>query len=262
MNLNQEASLRLLVRNTGTAEAINVRILDELPDGLDYVSSLPEANVASQSLLSWSFSSLPAGSEKVIAVKVKPVKTGAYFHAATALFQSASKAQTQVFKPLLKVDQTVSKASVLKGQPVEFKIGVTNIGDGPARNVTIRAKLSPGLRHGPDEKSDEQTLELTIPMLASNQREELDPLIVDAIQGGDQSCIVSASSPDVVPFVKEEAESIRSVQVVEPKLKLTLSAPSNASRTRSPPMRSRSRTPARRPRGRSASSRPCRSPGG
>jgi uncharacterized repeat protein (TIGR01451 family) len=227
MNLNQETTLRLVVRNTGTSDATNVRVLDELPEGLQHQSSLPEAYVAkeNESLLSWSFGSLPAGSEKIIALKVKPVKTGSYYHAATVLFQTASKAQTQVFRPLLKVDQTVSKASVLKGQPVEFKIGVTNIGDGPARNVTIRAKLSPGLRHGTDDKSDEQTLELTIPTLSPNQREELDPLVVDAIQGGDQSCIVTASSPDVLPFIKEEAECIKSVTVVEPKLKLTLSAP-------------------------------------
>ena len=195
MNLNQEATLRLLVRNTGTAEAINVKVLDELPEGLEYQSSQPEAYTAKESLLSWSMNVLPAGSEKVIAVKVKPVKAGSFDHAATVLFQTASKAQTQVFKPLLKVDQTVSKASVLKGQPVEFKIGVTNIGNGPAKNVTVRAKLSSGLRHGSDDKSDEQTLELTIPALAPNQREELDPLVVDAIQGGDQRGFISGTEP-------------------------------------------------------------------
>ena len=225
MNLNQEATLRLIVRNSGNSDAMNVRILDELPEGLTYVSSQPAANVASTSLLSWSFRTLPAGSEQVISVKVNPVKTGAYDHAATVLFQSASRSQTQVFKPLLKVDQTVNKASILKGQPVEFKIGVTNIGDGPARNVTIRAKLSPGLRHGTDDKSDEQTLELTIPTLAPNQREELDPLVVSAIQGGDHTCTVTALSPDVIPFTKEEAESIKTISVVEPKLKLSILAP-------------------------------------
>jgi uncharacterized repeat protein (TIGR01451 family) len=225
MNLNQEATLRLVIKNNGASDAMNVRILDELPEGLNYISSQPPANVASISLLSWSFRALPAGSEQVISVKVTPVKTGAYDHAATVLFQTASRSQTQVFKPLLKVDQTVSKASVLKGQPVEFKIGVTNMGDGPARNVTIRAKLSTGLRHGTDEKGDEQTLELVIPTLAPNQREELDPLVVDAIQEGDQACTVTALSPDVIPFTKEDAENIKTVTVVAPRLNLAISAP-------------------------------------
>ena len=43
MNLNQPAILRIVVRNTGTSDAINVRVLDELPDGLEYQSSQPEA---------------------------------------------------------------------------------------------------------------------------------------------------------------------------------------------------------------------------
>ncbi len=262
MNLNQPAILRIVVRNTGTSDAINVRVLDELPDGLEYQSSQPEAYTAKESLLSWSMNVLPGGSEKVITVKVKPVKAGSFDHAATVLFQTASKSMTQVFKPRLKVDQTVSTTNVLKGQAVEFKIGVTNIGNGPAKNVTVRAKLSPGLRHGTGEKNDEQMLELTLPTLAPNQREELDPLVVDAIQGGDQSCTVTALSPDVIPFVKEESESVKLVTVVQPLLHLSLAAPTQALRTRSGPMRSRSTTPARRLPGRSAWSRPCRSAGG
>ena len=225
MNLNQPAILRIVVRNTGTSDAINVRVLDELPEGLEYQSSQPEAYTAKESLLSWSMNVLPGGSEKVIAVKVKPVKAGSFDHAATVLFQTASKSMTQVFKPRLKVDQTVSTTNVLKGQAVEFKIGVTNIGNGPAKNVTVRAKLSPGLRHGTGEKNDEQMLELTLPTLAPNQREELDALVVDAIQGGDQSCTVTALSPDVVPFVKEESESVKTVTVVQPLLHLSLAAP-------------------------------------
>ena len=225
MNLNQPATLRIVVRNTGTSDAINVKVLDELPEGLEYQSSQPEAYTAKESLLSWSMNVLPAGSENVITVKVRPVKTGSFDHAATVLFQTASKSLTQVFQPRLKVNQSVSKTSVLKGQAVEFKIGVTNIGNGPARSVTVRAKLSPGLRHGSGEKNDEQMLELTLPTLAPNQREELDPLVVNAIQGGDQSCTVSALSPDVVPIVKEESESIKSITVVQPLLHLSLVAP-------------------------------------
>ena len=196
MNLNQPATLRLVVRNTGSSDAINVKVHDTLPDGLEYLSSQPEAYGPKESLLSWSIPVLPAGSEKVITLKVKPVKTGPFDHAATVWFQVASKSMSQVFKPLLKVDQTVSAVNVLKGQPVSFKIAVTNIGDGPARNVTIRAKLGSGLRHGSGEKSDEQTLELTLPALAPNQREELDALEVDAIQGG----ITRVPSPPRAPM--------------------------------------------------------------
>jgi uncharacterized repeat protein (TIGR01451 family) len=231
MNLYQPATLKLLVKNTGSTDAMNVHIFDELPDGLQYISSQPEAHVAGESsLLSWRMNTLPAGSEHVITIKVKPVKTGPFDHGATALFKIGSKSRTLVLQPRLKVEQTVSPAKVLKGQQVEFKVRVTNVGDGPARDVRIQAKLTPGLRHGSGERGDEQTLELTLPDLASGQHEELDPLVVDAIQGGEQSCTVTAESPDVVSSKNDAegvkgAESVKTVLVVEPKLQLTLKGP-------------------------------------
>jgi uncharacterized repeat protein (TIGR01451 family) len=229
INLNQPATLKLVVKNTGASEAMNVLIMDELPEGLQYISSQPEPYRVGDSLLSWRLSALAAGQERAILVQVKPVKTGAYDHAATVTFQTGSKARTRVLMPLLKVDQTISTAKVLKGQSVEFKVTVSNIGDGPARNVTVRAKLSPGLRHGSGERSDDQMVyELTLPTLAAGQHEELDPLVADAIQGGDQSCTVTAESPDVLPATdedKQHAQSVKTVAVVEPKLELTLVGP-------------------------------------
>ena len=228
MNLYQPTTLRLVIRNTGANEAMNVQVFDDLPDGLRYLDSQPKAYLPRESLLSWRFGVLPGGSEKIITIKVKPEKTGPYDHAATVTFQTGSKARTLVHRPRLKVDQTVSTPKVLKNQPVEFKVVVTNIGDGPARNVTIQAKLSPGLRHGSGERGDEGLSTDPIPELAPGQHQELDPLVVDAIQGDEQSCTITASSPDVIlasPEDKAEAENTKTVTVVEPKLKLTLTGP-------------------------------------
>ena len=120
--------------------------------------------------------------------------------------------------------QNPTDAKVLKNKTAEFRIAVTNTGDGPARNVIVQAKLSPGLRHDTGERNEDNSFELPIPQIGPGQREELDPLTVDATQGGAQWCKVSAKSTDVV-FVKEEAEVTRTIEVVEPKLKLTLTGP-------------------------------------
>ena len=53
MNLNKEATIKLIVRNTGTSDALNVLVLDELPEGLKHISSQPAAHVQAESLLSW-----------------------------------------------------------------------------------------------------------------------------------------------------------------------------------------------------------------
>lgn len=227
MNLNQEGTLRLLVKNTGSSDAMNVTVCDELPEGLVYVSSQPEARVVGGSLLTWRVNNLPAGSDRLITVKVKPTRSGPFEHGATVTFLTGGKARTRVLEPKLKVDlvanPTVGK--VLKGQSVTFQVVVTNTGDGPARDVTIQAKLSPGLKHESGETGDERAMfELTLPELAAGQHEKLDALVADAVLGGEQSCLVTARSGDVV-FNKDEAESLKTVTVVEPKLKLALKGP-------------------------------------
>jgi len=227
MNLQREATLKLIVRNSGTSDALNVDVHDELPDGLQYVSSQPEMNLTADKHLSFRIAALPAGSDRVITIKVKPTQTGPFEHAATVRFETGCKSRTTVLEPKLKVDvianPTVGK--VLKGQTVEFKVSVTNNGTGPARNVAIQARLTAGLRHESGQHNDEQMLyELTLPELMPGQTERLDTLVADAILGGDQGCTVTAKSPDVIP-IKEDAEVTKTVAVVEPKIKLALTAP-------------------------------------
>ena len=227
MNLKQEATLKLIIRNSGTSDALNVDVQDELPEGLQYVSSQPEMRVTADSHLSFRINTLPAGSDRVITIRVKPNQTGPFEHAATVKFETGCKSRTRVLEPKLKVDVIANPTvgRVLKGQTVEFKVSVTNSGDGPARNVAIQAKLTPGLRHESGERSEDQMLyELMLPELAPGQTEKLDSLVADAIIGGDQGCTVVAKSPDVV-FNKDDAEVTKTVVVVEPKIKLALKAP-------------------------------------
>ena len=228
MNLTKQATLKLIVRNTGIGDAFNIRVDDELPDGLKFISSQPEMRVSGGGQhLSLLFNHLPGGSDRVITIKVQPEKTGPFDHTATVRFETGCKSRTTVLQPRLKVDiianPTVGK--VLKGQQVEFNVSIQNTGDGPARNVAIQAKLSKGLKHESGPKGDEPMVyELTLPALAAGATEKLDPLVADAILGGEQSCTVTASSDDVVPN-KEEAENIKRIEVVEPQLKLALEGP-------------------------------------
>ena len=202
-------------------------IQDELPEGLQYVSSLPEMHVAAGNHLSYKIPTLAAGSDKVITVKVKPTKTGPFDHAAMVRFESGCRSRTRVLEPKLKVDVVAnpSTGKVLKGQPVEFKVTVTNLGDGPARNVSIQAKLTPGLRHDVGSKNDDPVLyEIPLAELLPGRSEHLDTFVADAVIGGQQSCTVTAKSPDVV-FVKEDAEMVSTIAVVVPQLELHVLGP-------------------------------------
>ncbi len=226
MYLNQEATLKLIVRNTGKSDALNVTVTDELPEGLQFVTSQPEATRLGDAL-TWPIGLLPAGSDRLITLRVRPTKPGSFEHGATVKILTGSKSRTRVLQPKLKVDlvSTPTPGKVLKGQSVEFKVSVTNTGDGPARNVAIQAKLTPGLRHETAPRGDEQMMyEITIPVIGPGRTETLDPLVADALIGGEQSCTVSAKSDNVV-FNKDDGQSTKTVQVVEPKLKLTLNGP-------------------------------------
>jgi len=226
MYLNQEATLKLIVRNTGKADALNVTVTDELPDGFQFINSQPEATRVGDAFI-WPIDLLPSGSDRLITLRVRPTKSGSFEHGATVKVLTGSKSRTRVLEPKLKVDlvATPTVGKVLKGQSVEFKVSVTNTGDGPARNVAIQAKLTPGLRHETAPRGDEQMMyEITIPVIGAGKTETLDPLVADALIGGEQSCTVIAKSDDVV-FNKEDGQSTKTVSVVEPKLKLTLNGP-------------------------------------
>jgi len=225
MNIDMESTVKIVVRNGGSSDALGVVVRDELPEGLSFVSSVPETQPVNGSLLTWSLGTLPAGTDKVIQVKVKPTRAVPLDHVATATFQAGSKARSRVLQPKLRVEiiQTPSLPQVLKGRRAEFRISVTNTGDGPARDVLVLAKLSPGLALE-GESNEANSYDLPIKMIGPGQREDLPPMIVDARMGGAQSCLVRATSPDVV-FNEAEAQSERSFEVVEPLLKLALDAP-------------------------------------
>jgi uncharacterized repeat protein (TIGR01451 family) len=220
LNRNQEAELKIVVKNTGTTDALRVAVRDVLPDGLKFLGSQPEAQRADP-LLVWKFDVVAAGAERVITVRVKPTRVGAFDHAATVSMMAGSKSRTIVREPRLKIEQTVSTVTVLKGRPVEFKITVSNPGDGPARRVIIQAKLSPGLRHESGEPNEQNLFEQTIERIDPAQRIVLDPLIAEAIQGGPQTCRVVAHSPDVSPG-SDEGMNEQAISVVEPLMKVSI----------------------------------------
>ena len=225
LNLNQTANFKVVIKNNGQTDARGVVVRDQLPEGLDFVSSVPPAEHIDR-LYAWNLGTVGAGSEKTIALVVKPMKTGAYDHAATVTLMAGGKSRTLVREPKLKVEQTVGTSKVLLGQPVQFKITVSNPGDGPARNVVVTARLSPGLRHESVEPSEQNLLEQTIDLINPGEHVALDTLMVDAKAGGEQSCRVEVSSPDVVPNAPD-AKCVQNVTVVEPKLTMKLAGPEN-----------------------------------
>jgi uncharacterized repeat protein (TIGR01451 family) len=226
VNVNKEATLSIVVKNTATTEALGVVVRDRLPEGLQFLSAQPEAVRGEGSLLVWHVNTLPAAAEKVITLRVKPTKLAPFEHAATVTVQGGSRSRTIVRQPKLKVELTGTPSNkVLRGRQVRFQVAVSNPGDGPARSVTVLARLSPGLRHESGDPNDQNLFEQTLDRIDPGQRIMLDPLVADTRDGGEQWCQVTVQSPDVVPTDGEAHSEKLTVQVSEPKLKLTVSGP-------------------------------------
>jgi uncharacterized repeat protein (TIGR01451 family) len=225
MNLHKTATVKLVVKNTGPNDAMDVVVRDQVPDGLKFLSAVPESSSpAGSSIVAWNLGNLPAGTEKTLRLDVIPERIGNYDHIATVSALTAAKAASVVREPKLKVEQTVSSSRVLKGRQVRFDITVTNTGTGPAQGVVVRSELSSGLRHPQGnvlELALDDPSDLNMPELKPGQTVRLSSLIVDTIGGGEQTCKVDVTSPDV-PDDLPDAHRIATVTVTEPRLKLTV----------------------------------------
>jgi len=220
INLNQTAKLQIVVKNTGTAEAIGVVVRDPLPPGVEFVSSVPEP-AGKGPVLSWNLGDMAARSERVIELKVKPTKTGNFDHAASVSMLTGGKARSLVQEPLLKVEVRAGAPQVLKGGQVKVFIVVSNPGTGPARNVSIEAKLSSGLFY--ESGTSVIALDPPIAQIKPGEAVELEPLVADTKVAGPQSCEVTATSPDVaVTATSPLAKSSVQVEVVEAKLGISV----------------------------------------
>ncbi|MDX2038979.1 MAG: hypothetical protein SFX72_20200 [Isosphaeraceae bacterium] len=222
MNINHPAVIKLIVRNTGNTDVSTARVRYELPKELSLLESRPEANRASADdpLLHFMLNTLAAGSERIISLRVKANAVASIDHAARVYVLAGSRARTVIQQPILKVempDPTPSK--VLKGKQTQFRIAVKNDGNGPARDVEVTAKFSAGLK-----VDENDVVGQVIPIIQPGERIELDPLLVDTYAGGEQTCKVIVSSPDVAASPNDMTIT-RSIIVTKPELTLELKGP-------------------------------------
>ncbi len=220
VNLNKEMKLSIRVRNTGSADAFNLVVRDLLPSSLEFVSASPKADEMVDAYRLWYFDRLRAQEEKTIELTVKPIEPVAFLHTPTVDFRTGAKSSTKVLKPELKVKVTAKSSRLLKGKPVDFDITVTNNGNGPAKDVEVRAIISDGFRvPGEDDKA--RSFSQILGTLGPGESQGPFPFSVDAVGSGTQSCQVIVSSPDVVPAGPESKDEA-SIEVVAPELKLVI----------------------------------------
>ncbi len=134
--------VRFVVTNKGSGAARDVRIVDELPEGL----------VTADGLRAFSLpvGSVPAGEAREVAVTLRAQRTGSFVNRASASAEGGLKADsgstsTRVVQPVLQLVKSGPEV-MYAGRSITWVLEVSNTGDGPARNLIVEDVVPAGLK--------------------------------------------------------------------------------------------------------------------
>ncbi len=130
--------VKIVVTNSGSGSARNVKVTDALPAGLTAVSGST----------TWDVGTLAAGQSKEITFNAKADKSGRYDNKATAsadngLAATSNTTSTVVTKPVLAIKAECGP-KIRIGQQTTCKFTVRNSGDGAAANVRVTPVMPSG----------------------------------------------------------------------------------------------------------------------
>jgi len=133
-------SMNITVQNTGSGPADNVKITDNLPEGLTTTDG--------QRVVSVNVGTLAAGESKPITVALKAAKTGKFDNKASVAADGGLTAESQtvstvVTQPVLTI-ACKAPERVFLGRDVAYQFTVTNTGDAACDNTTVTATLPGG----------------------------------------------------------------------------------------------------------------------
>jgi len=164
---------RIDVTNPGQLPAENVIVVDQLPEGLTFLGSDPQAT-PKVGKLQWHFDRLDPGQTQRIEINLRAERTGAFENCADVTADDGLTARdcmtTTVQIASLEVNMAgPSRAEV--GQNVTFEITLVNRGDAPATGLVLNNTFDPALEFASAATPEERSLPLrrTLEPLAPGQ---------------------------------------------------------------------------------------------
>jgi uncharacterized repeat protein (TIGR01451 family) len=215
--VGQVFNYTITVANTGRLEADGITVRDAVPEGLTYVSSQPPAIREGRDLI-WTLGVLPPGGSQVLTVAFQADRVGSYTNAVVATtpegLRADSAATTQVAAPGLAAAITGPQTGTVNN-PIEYRISVTNTGNGPATNVVLTAQFDAGLVH----ESGANPVQLEIGTLTGGQTRETS-LVLTPRQAGQLKTTVTATGDGNLVSTAQHV-----VTVTQPRITLNKTGP-------------------------------------
>ncbi len=214
IQVGKPAKFAIKVRNTGQATATNLVVRDEVPKGTRLIDTSPSAARIEGGQIEWELGSLEPNQETLVVMQVMPLFEGEVGSVATVTFNTLASVRTRCTKPELVLEHTAPRR-VLSGGPVAFTIKLSNPGSGSATGVTLEATVPKGLSHPAGAE-----LEFEAGTLAPGETRELE-LTLNATEAGMvESLLIARADANLV------SESRATLEVIAPKLKVSLKGPS------------------------------------
>ncbi|HEV3203577.1 MAG TPA: CARDB domain-containing protein [Gemmataceae bacterium] len=212
VKIGKQADYKLAVRNTANIPVQEVMVRVQIPNGMSVQNTEPKANVEGN-VYWWELGTLAAKQETNLQIRMTPSAGGNWNCHAWVTFTGASSLKIKVGEPRL-ILKTTAPEKALVGNPTNFMMTVSNIGDAPADQVKMRVNLSDGLEH-PKGK----TVDIAVGQLAPNESRTVQVNCMTKTTG-DQKCegIVEAEG-------NLKAQDQATVNVVVPRLDLEVLGP-------------------------------------
>lgn len=212
VNVGQECTVDLVVKNSGQVSAHDVVVEAFLPRTIRMISTEPTA-AENRETLSWSFPKLATEETKRIRLVFVPSERGNLGTRAQVRFTGAAATVFEVEEPLLSVAIS-GPEEVRIGDPASQIVTVSNPGTGIARNVVLEARLPEGLEHPRGKK-----LVTDIGALNPGESRQV-RLALAAVTGGSQIIQVAAHADG---NLKQASQS--EIDVIAPSLEIDVRGP-------------------------------------
>jgi uncharacterized repeat protein (TIGR01451 family) len=135
---------------TAQADVADVTVMDGVPAGVSYVSSVPAA-VQDSNRLTWKLGNMNRGESKAITVTVKADKEGEMVNCAAVSAIPRICVSTMVGKAQLAIRKTGPETAQLGGS-VTYTVTVQNTGNTTARNVMVTDPVPEGFSSASGQK--------------------------------------------------------------------------------------------------------------
>ncbi|ADG67045.1 conserved repeat domain protein [Planctopirus limnophila DSM 3776] len=212
INVGQECTVDLIVRNTGTTTASKVSVDGFFPTTVRLTSAVPKPATITDHL-TWNIEAIPAGSEYKVTIKMIPSRRGELATNATVRLTGSASAAFRVEEPLLKV-ALKGPSDIMVGDPASQTVVISNPGSGIAHDVKLDVTLSEGL-----ECSKGSQFVMDVGSINAGESQTI-RLPVAAVKGGRQTVTVVATSTSDAGHT---ASSV--INVLAPALQVAIEGP-------------------------------------